>query len=143
MHPSSNKSSPAIEYINDQWYLLSWDEGKFYTNPSLQIELPINLDLSAQHTFPIHQNFLPQEPRRIASISDLTREGDTTSEEDEQVFTSNQREDNDLLALGFDASYPSPIATITLQNTTITGESRRRGAPICIIPLCHRELEAN
>ena len=35
VHPSSDKSSPAIEYINNQWYLLSWDEGKYYTNLSL------------------------------------------------------------------------------------------------------------
>jgi hypothetical protein len=44
-HPYNDKSLLAIEYINNRWYYLNWDRGKYYTEPSSYIPIPISLGL--------------------------------------------------------------------------------------------------
>jgi hypothetical protein len=33
LDPKDPQHSSAVEYINDQWYYLTWADGKYYTTP--------------------------------------------------------------------------------------------------------------
>jgi hypothetical protein len=45
-YPSNNKSFPAIEYINNNWFYLDWNLRKYYTKLHSQIAMPINFGLN-------------------------------------------------------------------------------------------------
>jgi len=44
--PSNDESFPTIEYINNSWFYLDWNLGKYYTKLHSQIAMPINFGLN-------------------------------------------------------------------------------------------------
>ena len=44
-----NQSSPAIEYINNEWYYLYWDKRHYYTKLHSQVATPISFGLGTHH----------------------------------------------------------------------------------------------
>ncbi len=46
----NNQSFPPIEYINNNWYYLNWDNRRYYTKPHSQIDTPMSFSLGTHLT---------------------------------------------------------------------------------------------
>jgi len=46
----NDESFPAIKYINNDWFYLSWNLRKYYTNPLSQITTPLSFRLGTYQT---------------------------------------------------------------------------------------------
>jgi len=90
-HPYYDKSFPAIKYINNQWYYLDWNKGKYYTRPLSYISTPISLGLGTFQTLVIDILHEKWEPVQTLSVSDSTgRQSNTVEGEDELVSSASQ-----------------------------------------------------
>ena len=49
-NPQDKQLLLAIEYINDEWYYLHWDQGKYFASSQSQIVTPISLGLRIHAT---------------------------------------------------------------------------------------------
>ena len=141
-HPHNDISFPAIEYINDEWYYLNWNRGKYYTGPLSLITMPISLGLGTTDAPSVAAVLLPREPEVASSVSEsVKKEESSLEDEDEPVLAQDQLEEGEELAaifeekvkiskaghenvftFGFDASYVPTMATTTWQEAaTIKG----------------------
>jgi hypothetical protein len=58
LHHSLNEPpSPAIEYLNGNWYYLYWHDSWYYTKPQSQILTPISFGLGT-HLIPVMEMLL-------------------------------------------------------------------------------------
>jgi len=90
-HPYNDKSFPAIKYINDQWYYLDWNLGKYYTKPLSYITMPISLGLEICQAPAVNVSLFPREPVEMASESmDVEESEHILEEEDKLVLPEEQ-----------------------------------------------------
>jgi hypothetical protein len=90
-HPYNDKSFPAIEYINNQWYYLDWNCGRYYTGPLSYIMTPISLDLGTLQAPVVNIALLPREPVETTSESAGMEENENVLEdEDEPLLLEEQ-----------------------------------------------------
>ena len=118
-YPYNDESFPVIEYINQEWFYLSWSLGKFYTKPLTQIITPLSLGLGTYQTPLVKALYLPNNPMRTPLNCGSSAETESTLDNgQESVHARSQKS----VALGFDESTLSGMATSTLQETaTVEG----------------------
>ncbi len=146
-HPYNDRSFPAVEFINGNWYYLDWNNGKYYTGPQSRITTPIGLGLGTCEAPSINATLLLREPVHTPSVSEQTKESHNTPEdEDEPVLTQDQEEEGgelvaifnrrvtisgvnreDVFAFGFNASALPAMATTMIQQT-MTGTNALSGS---------------
>ena len=141
-HLHNDISFLVIEYINDKWYYLNWNRGKYYTGPLSLIIMPISLSLRTTDAPSVAAMLLLREPEITSSVSESAeKEEGSLENEDEPVLVQDQLEEGEELAtifeekvkiskvghenvftFGFDASYILTIAISTWQEAaTIEG----------------------
>ncbi len=111
----NNKSFPVIEYINQEWFYLSWSLGKYYTKPLAQIITPLSLRLGTYQTLSVEALYLPDNPTRTPSNCGSSVETESTLDNGQESMHAHSQKS---MALGFDESTLSGMVTSTLQETT-------------------------
>jgi hypothetical protein len=102
-HLHNDISFLVIEYINDEWYYLNWNRGKYYTGPLLLITMPISLSLGTTDTPSVAAVLLPQEPEVTLSVSESVKKEESSLEDkDEPVLAQDQLEEGEELAAIFE-----------------------------------------
>jgi hypothetical protein len=101
-HPYNDKSFLAIEYINDQWYYLDWNYGRYYTGPLSYITTPISLGLGTLQASVVNVALLPREPVEPTSKSTGVEENKNVLEDKgEPVLLEEQAQEGEQLANAF------------------------------------------
>ena len=65
----NNQSFPPIEYINNNWYYLNWDNRRYYTKPRSQIDTPMSFSLGTHLTPSIEAVFQETELDDTSNLS--------------------------------------------------------------------------
>jgi len=98
----NDKSFPAIEYINDQWYYLDWNHRRYYTGPLFYITTPISLGLGTLQAPAVNVALLPREPVETASESIGVEENENVlKDKDEPVLLEEQAREGEQLVNAF------------------------------------------
>ncbi len=126
-YPYNNESFPIIEYINQEWFYLNWNLGKYYTKPLSQITTPLSLGLGTYQTPLV--NALCFSDNSVGTLSDSGSSNKTESilkNGKELVYMHGQKVEhtnqvagvvkhNNSVTLGFNESILPRMATNTLQ----------------------------
>ena len=89
-HLHNDISFLATEYINDEWYYLNWNSGKYYTEPLLLIKTPISLSLGTADALSVYAMLLLWEPESTSSVSNSVKQkGNLSKDKDEPVLAQD------------------------------------------------------
>jgi hypothetical protein len=123
LDPKDPQHSSAVEYINNQWYYLTWADSKYYTTPRARVPTSFHLGID-----PPSAESLRFSKEATKSTSESSSAKSLEEVELGQRYQSRDqdstRQSREAFVFGFndEAILPSTMATVTLQNTTVSLE---------------------
>ena len=123
LDPKDPQHSSAVEYINDQWYYLTWADGKYYTTPRARVPTSFHLGIDTPSTASLRFTREVTEPTSESSSAKSSEEVELEPRYQSRDQDST-RQSREAFVFGFndEAILPSTMATVTLQNTTVSPE---------------------